>query len=149
MYNFDYKNFAISYEPEVDEQVKTLSDSHIFDGETMRLMADCHQGKSCVIGTILTFSDKIVPNITGVDLGCRVSAFNVGDIDIDFEKLDKVIHKHVPSGHSIRSVEHDNSRNFTYEDLKCWKGIQENEERYRKSMGTLGGGKMCDCPRAA
>lgn len=149
MYNFDYKNFAISYEPEVDEQVKTLSNSHIFDGETMRLQADCHSGKGCTIGTVLTFSDKIIPNITGVDLGCRVSAFNVGDIDIDFEKLDEVIHKHVPSGHSIRSTEHDNSRNFAYEDLKCWKGIQENEERYRKSMGTLGGGKMCDCLRAA
>lgn len=139
-YNFDYKNFAISYEPEVDEQVKMLSDSHIFDGEVMRLMADCHSGKGCTIGTVLTYSDKIIPNITGVDLGCRVSAFNIGDIDIDFEKLDEVIYKNVPSGHSIRSIEHDNSHNFVYEDLKCWDGIQENEERFRKSIGTLGGG---------
>ena len=140
MYNFNYKNFAISYEPEVDEQVKTLSDSHIFDGEIMRLMPDCHSGKGCVIGTVLTFSDKIIPNITGVDLGCRVSAFNIGNIDIDFEKLDNVIQNNVPSGHSIRNIEHDNSRSFNYENLKCWSGIQENEERFRKSMGTLGGG---------
>lgn len=140
MYNFNYKNFAISYEPEVDEQVKTLSDSHIFDGETMRLMPDCHSGKGCVIGTVLTFSDKIIPNITGVDLGCRVSAFNIGNIDIDFEKLDNVIRNNVPSGHSIRNIEHDNSRSFNYENLKCWSDIQENEERFRKSMGTLGGG---------
>ena len=149
MYNFNYKNFATSYESEVDEQVKTLSDSHIFDGETMRLMPDCHSGKGCVIGTVLTFSDKIIPNITGVDLGCRVSAFNIGNIDIDFEKLDNVIRNNVPSGHSIRNIEHDNSRSFNYKNLKCWSNIRENEERFRKSMGTLGGGKMCDCFRAA
>ena len=139
-YNFDYKNFAISYQPEVEEQIQALSDSHVFDDETVRLMADCHVGKSCCIGFVGTFKDKIIPNITGVDLGCRVSAFNIGNVDIDFKKLDAVIRNYVPSGHSIRSVEHDNSRNFAYEDLKCWDAIKENEDRYRKSMGTLGGG---------
>ena len=139
-YNFNYKNFAISYQPEVEEQIQALSDSHVFDGETVRLMADCHIGKSCCIGFVSTFKNKIIPNITGVDLGCRVSAFNIGKVDIDFEKLDAVIRNYVPSGHSIRSVEHDNSRNFAYEDLRCWDAIKENEDRYRKSMGTLGGG---------
>lgn len=139
-YNFDYKNFAISYQPEVEEQIKGLSDSHVFDGETVRLMADCHPGKGCTVGSVITFKDKIIPNITGVDLGCRVSAFNIGNIDIDFDKLDSVIRNYIPSGHSIRNVEHDNLRLFEYEDLRCWDAIKENEDRYRKSMGTLGGG---------
>lgn len=71
---------------------------------------------------------------------CRVSAYKIPEHDIDFEKLDKIIHERVPSGHSICQKEHEFSQALPYDSLRCWPDIRENEERYRKSMGTLGGG---------
>lgn len=144
----DYKNFAIAYENEIDDMVVHLDDSGIFDGEKLRLQADCHIGKGCAVGTCLTFTDKIVPSLVGCDIACRVSAYDMGEGDIDLAALDEAIYKRIPSGFSIRSKEAGYSKVFSYEDLRCWDAIKEKEDRFRKSMGTLGGGKV-DCLRAA
>lgn len=136
----DYKNFAIKCEPEVDEQVQALIDSGLFAGETLRLQADCHAGKGCVIGTCLTFSNLIVPNIVGVDIGCRVSAYNIGNVDIDFNKVEEAIRNNVPSGQSLRGSECALSKTFEYDKLYCWDSIKDGEDRFRRSMGTLGAG---------
>lgn len=142
----DYKNFAITYEPAIDDMVAELDKSGIFDGETLRLQADCHVGKGCAVGTCLTYTDKIVPSLVGCDIACRVSAFRIDDVDLP--GLDKVVHERVPAGFSIRDKESDESKSFPYENLICWDAIQEREDRFRRSMGTLGGGKI-DCLRAA
>ena len=135
----DYKNFAIVYEPEIDDMAARLDSSGIFDGERLRLQADCHVGKGCAVGTCLTFTDKIVPSLVGCDIACRVSAIPLGE-DIDLMALDKVVNDRVPSGFSIRQEEHEFSKTFPYEELRCWEAIQEKEDRFRKSMGTLGSG---------
>lgn len=135
----DYKNFAIVYEPEIDNMVARLDNSGIFDGEKLRLQADCHVGKGCAVGTCLTFTDKIVPSLVGCDIACRVSAVPLGE-DIDLVALDKAVNDRVPSGFSIRQEEHEFSKTFPYEELRCWEAIQEKEDRFRKSMGTLGAG---------
>lgn len=145
--SLDYKNFAIVYESEIDDMVARLDSSGIFDGEKLRLQADCHIGKGCAVGTCLTFTDKIVPSLVGCDVACRVSAIPLGE-DIDLVALDKAVNKYIPSGFSIRQEEHELSKTFPYEELRCWEAIQEKEDRFRKSMGTLGGGRA-DCLRAA
>ena len=63
--NLDYKNFAVVYEPEIDAMVAKLDKSGIFDGQTLRLQADCHVGKGCAVGTSLTYTDKIRDKIYG------------------------------------------------------------------------------------
>ena len=136
----DIKNFAINPEPELIEQIGKFSKAKAFRNCKIRIMADGHAGKGCAVGTVIQYKDKIVPNVVGVDIGCRVSAFKIPVTDIDFEKLDSVIHERVPSGHSIRQQECKDSQRFHYELLQCWYDIKDNEERYRKSMGTLGAG---------
>lgn len=138
--NLDYKNFAVVYEPEIDVMAAKLDKSGIFDGQTLRLQADCHVGKGCAVGTSLTYADKIVPSLVGCDIACRVSAFSLGDKAIDLEALDAAIYERVPAGFAIRGTEAEASREFPYENLRCWGAIKEKEERFRKSMGTLGGG---------
>ncbi len=137
--SIDYKNFAITYEPEIDDMVARLDNSGVFDGEKLRLQADCHVGKGCAVGTCLTFTDKIVPSLVGCDIACRVSAVPLGE-DIDLVALDKAVNDRIPSGFSVRQEEHESSKTFPYEWLWCWETIQEKENRFRKSMGTLGAG---------
>lgn len=146
----DYKNFAIVYEDGIDDMVSKLDASGIFGDAKLRLQADCHVGKGCAVGTCLTYIDKIVPSLVGCDIACRVSAFDLGyNMDEDALKaIDKAIYERVPSGSNVRAVEAEESRGFDYENLRCWNAIKVKEDRFRKSMGTLGGGKA-DCLRAA
>lgn len=145
-----FHNYAVCGNDTLDEQLKIIRESEAYREQDIAIMPDGHLGKShACVGFVATYSDKIIVNTVGVDVCCRVSAFKIPEHDIDFEKLDKVIHERVPSGHSIRQKEHELSQTFPYDMLYCWPDIHENEDRYRKSMGTLGGGKMCDCLRAA
>lgn len=136
----DYKNFAITYESGIDDMVSKLDASGIFDGEKLRLQADCHVGKGCAVGTCLTYTDKIVPSLVGCDIACRVSAYGLGKGSIDMAALDAAIYERVPSGFSVRDEEHEFSREFPYEELRSWGAVREKEDRFRKSLGTLGGG---------
>lgn len=136
----DVKNFAVNPEPELIKQIDKFANSEAYKDCTIRIMPDGHAGKGCAVGSVIEYKDKISPFTVGVDICCRVSAFKIPEHDIDFDKLDKVIRERVPSGHSIRQKEHEFSKTFSYDMLYCWPDIRENEDRYRKSMGTLGGG---------
>lgn len=135
----DYKNFAITYEPAIDDMVAAIDKSKVFEGERVRLQADCHIGKGCAVGTCLTYTDKIVPALVGCDIACRVSAIAIVG-ELDMAALDQAIRVRVPSGTSVRGTEHRFSESFPYDELLCWDAIQEREDRFRKSMGTLGQG---------
>lgn len=136
----DVINFAVNPEQELTDQIDKFANSATYKDCKIRVMADGHAGKGCTVGSVIEYKNKISPFTVGVDICCRVSAYKIPEQDIDFEKLDKVIHERIPSGHSIRQKEHELSQSFPYDSLRCWPDIRENEERYRKSMGTLGGG---------
>ena len=134
-----FHNYAVCGSETLDEQLNIIRNSEAYREQDIAIMPDAHAGKGAVVGFSSTYDDKIVPCTVGVDIACRVTLFRiVGDIDLD--TLDRVIHNHIPSGNSIRQTEVLGSQYFSYEKLRCWDGIKDGEERYRKSMGTLGGG---------
>ena len=136
-----FHNYTVDNINEMAEEINYLRRYSIYRNSDIALMPDAHKGKAhASVGFVATYKDKIIPATCGVDIACRVSAYHIYADDIDFEQLDKVIHERVPSGHSIRSVEHELSVKFPYDELRCWNAIKDNEERYRKSMGTLGQG---------
>ena len=67
-------NTAICYaavvEDEAIEQIRRMCDHEFTAGSQIRIMPDVHAGKGCTIGTTMTITDKAVPNIVGVDIGC-------------------------------------------------------------------------------
>lgn len=99
-------------------------------------MPDVHAGIGCVIGFTGDLGDKVIPNVVGVDIGCGMLCVELGKVDIDLEKLDKVIRGNVPSGRNVRDnliVPFDLTRLFCYDKLKDIDWI-------KNSIGTLGGG---------
>lgn len=134
-----FHNYAVCGNDTLDEQLKIIRKSEAYREQDIAIMPDAHAGKGAVVGFTSTYDDKIVPCTVGVDIACRVSLFRI-DGEIDLDVLDKAIHEHVPSGSSIRQNEPIESQQFPYEELRCWDGIKDGEERYRKSMGTLGQG---------
>ena len=75
-------NTAICYakvvEDEAIEQIRRMCDFPMTEGSKIRIMPDVHAGAGCTIGTTMTITDKICPNLVGVDIGCGVedSKFN-------------------------------------------------------------------------
>lgn len=134
-----FHNYAVCGNDTLDEQLKVIRKSEAYREQDIAIMPDAHAGKGAVVGFTSTYDDKIVPCTVGVDIACRVSLFRI-DGEIDLDVLDKAIHEHVPSGNSIRQNEPIESQQFPYEELRCWNAIKDSEERYRKSMGTLGSG---------
>lgn len=120
------------------EQVKLLCDQPFVEGSKIRMMPDIHAGAGCTIGTTMTITDKVVPNLVGVDIGCGMLCVELGKIDLDLEKLDKVIREYIPSGFNVREYEHDYVAFSDIDELYCIDSI--DMQRAELSLGTLGGG---------
>ena len=98
-------------------------------------MPDVHAGKGCTIGTTMTITDKVVPNMVGVDIGCGMYTVALGNVDIDFEKFDEAAH-FIPCG---RNVWEGRQERFDLSALKCYRNLKDTK-RLERSLGTLGGG---------
>ena len=127
--------YASVVEPEAVEQIRRMCDYDFAEGSKVRIMPDVHAGKGCTIGTTMTVTDKAVPNVVGVDIGCGMYTVNLGKDDIDFEKLDAAAH-FVPSGMNVWDSEQES---FNLEELRCFEKLRKLNW-LKCSLGTLGGG---------
>lgn len=119
-------------------QIIELCSQEFTAGEKIRMMPDIHAGMGCVIGTTMTISDKIVPNLVGVDIGCGMETVRVKEKYIEPMQLDKLIYNNIPSGFSIRSKPHRYFKEIDLDQLRCKDKI--DLRRAENSLGTLGGG---------
>ncbi len=119
-------------------QVRVLLEQEFVSGSRIRLMPDIHAGAGCTIGTTMTITDKIVPNLVGVDIGCGMETALLKEKHIELQKLDKIIYEKIPSGFEIREKTHPYFDEIDLTQLYCYKHI--NPARAEKSLGTLGGG---------
>lgn len=131
------KIFTDNVEEKALQQIKTLCEHPAFSDCKVRIMPDVHAGAGCVIGFTADLGDKVIPNIVGVDIGCGMRTTRIMDKHIDFDRLDNVIRKNVPSGMNVHSIKTADLRNnykmFCMEHLK-------NIDWLEASLGTLGGG---------
>ena len=104
-------------------------------------MPDVHAGVGCTIGTTMTISDKICPNLVGVDIGCGMEtlvfyADSPTSRNFDPEKLDKCIRGNIPSGFDIRKFPHKLVNQVEWDNIRG----KFDKNRAKLSLGTLGGG---------
>lgn len=117
-------------------QIQTLVDQPFTKGASIRIMPDMHAGKGSVVGTTMTIHDKVVPNLVGVDLGCGMLCTEIKAKRIDFQRLDDVIRRYVPSGMNIRDAVHPYASELPLEDVRAPYKL----DRALRSVGTLGSG---------
>jgi RNA-splicing ligase RtcB len=132
-------NTAICYakviEDEAVEQIRKMCDYPMSEGSRIRIMPDVHAGKGCTIGTTMTITDRAVPNVVGVDIGCGMYTVRLAQREIDLEKLDEAAHG-IPSG---KRVWEGRQERFDLTELRCFRALKDT--RYlERSLGTLGGG---------
>lgn len=135
-------NTAVCYTPQVEDfaynQIKQVCDRPEFSESRIRIMPDVHAGKGCTIGTTMTITDKIVPGMVGVDIGCGMETVEIAEREIDFDKLDALIRSEIPFGREVRTVLHPLNDEIDLNQLRC--ADQVKLSRARRSIGTLGGG---------
>ena len=72
-------------------QIMTMLDQEFVQGQKIRIMPDVHAGAGCTIGTTMTITDKAVPNLVGVDIGCGMETVKLKEKHIEVQQLDKLI----------------------------------------------------------
>lgn len=132
------KIFTDVVDQESISQVIELLNQPYAENSHVRMMPDIHAGAGCTIGTTMTISNKVCPNLVGVDIGCGMLTAKLREKHIDLEKLDEVIRCYVPSGFEIRKKPHPAARFSGLEHLNCADHV--DIDRAMKSIGTLGGG---------
>lgn len=131
------KVYASLIDENTKVQIKELMDQKFIKDLDVRIMADCHAGKGCVIGTTMKVKDKIVPNLVGVDIGCGMLTVKLGKMDVNLIKLDRFIRKKIPNDNDVYNEEQKFNVDVT--KLRCYEFIK-NKSHINKSIGTLGGG---------
>jgi RNA-splicing ligase RtcB len=151
-------NTALIYAKKLDskseESIKQYLDHPMFADTKVRVMPDVHAGVGCTVGFTATCNDYVVPSIIGVDIGCGVNAYNIGEGNISFDKLDCYIRKHIPSGRNInrstntmleKAYGYVSNNELSFRDFidkvsALSKKIRILESKTMASLGTLGGG---------
>jgi len=119
-------------------QVIELCNQEFTAGSRIRLMPDIHTGAGCTVGTTMTITDKVAPNLVGVDIGCGMEVCRIREDNLEMPKLDAVIRERIPAGFEIRADAHRYTKQINLSELCCYKHI--DRLRAEKSVGTLGGG---------
>ena len=132
------KVFADKVDEDSVRQIYDLCNQQFTENERIRMMPDVHAGAGCVIGTTMTVTDRVVPNLVGVDIGCGMETVLIKGRQLEPEQLDKFIKFNIPSGFSIRDKEHRYAEKLRLSELRCAKYI--SLDRAYLSLGTLGGG---------
>lgn len=136
------KIYADICEENAIAQIINMLNQKFIYGSNVRIMPDVHAGKGCTIGTTLTITDKVVPNLVGVDIGCGMEVTELSNVnelnDNVLTKLDNEIRTSIPSGCRTRALAFDNYAYESLNELRCINNV--DIERAAKSIGTLGGG---------
>jgi len=137
------KVFTNDIEQHAVAQIYDFLNSPAFAGCQIRIMPDVHAGKGAVVGFTSPLSDKVIPNVVGVDIGCGVQAMRLGGTESKSHKIGKIesilpefdryLRKNVPSGFS--SLERPSKRReWLY---KLWFSRGSDWEGFEKDVGNL------------
>lgn len=134
------KVFANELEDACRQQIQQYVDSAISEYANIAIMPDTYSGKGCVIGFTQTITDKVCPNLVGVDIGCGMLCAKL-KTDLDpHDFLEKC--KNVPCGyahhHAVAVTKFDYSDFVT--DIKHLTTKADCRDSLNLSIGSLGSG---------
>lgn len=134
----DLKIFAKTVDQKALDQIDLLLAQEPFKDCKVRIMPDVHAGKGCVIGFTANLGNKVIPNIVGVDIGCGMLTVELGQVDINYNDLDRKIRRLIPSGMAV----HESASMILVPFLRSFycSDHLHDVDWLLCSMGTLGGG---------
>jgi RNA-splicing ligase RtcB len=109
------------------------------------IMPDTHAGAGAVIGFTMELTDKVIPNVIGVDIGCGMLAQEFHGNLLDGKELsvfDREIRNSVPFGISVHKPVgreragrfNDQNHNPFWQD--CTKAVYDMSKKFNQRFGT-------------
>ncbi|MCX7954148.1 MAG: RtcB family protein [Bacteroidales bacterium] len=160
--------FIEELEKECIQQIETIVNHPAFTNP-VRIMPDAHSGIGSVIGFTMKLTDKVIPNVIGVDIGCgMLSTRFISKKQISLSDFDKLVKRKIPMDMNVHK--HDIPDNFDFDELnnrirnfvkaynksfkKSYSPVTVNDkwlkdkfkqtnfppEKFYRSLGTLGSG---------
>lgn len=115
------------------EQIKTFLDHEAFT-QPVAIMPDTHAGKGSVIGFTMRMTDKVIPNVVGVDVGCGVCSVNIGKVGLpELPVLDHRVRQRVPMGFEV------NERKIVSISEFPWNDFRRNKDKIDAIFGHAAG----------
>jgi len=102
-----YTSAKVMIEPIEESCVAQISSflNHPAFTNQIAIMPDAHAGKGSCIGFTMPLTDKIIPNVVGVDIGCGMFAMNIGkSLPLSIEELDHKIKQQIPFGMETHEI---------------------------------------------
>ena len=131
------------------DQVQRMIDSPAITNP-VAVMPDCHVGKGSVIGFTMPLSDKVIPNIVGVDIGCGLLAINLGHLEnLNLDRIDTQIREKIPIKNNVHKNGYHLVNEFPWDktmekyqtfsknnhfDLRTYDDFTEYGEQYFKNL---------------
>ena len=147
------KIFNDFVEPEAIKQIFEFINHPMSKNSSVRIMPDVHAGRGCVIGYTALLTDKLVPNLVGADIGCGITAWNLGKIkltSVDFQEFDRFIRDNIPSGRDVNNYFQNLSYSTAIDNVKEYfisseinamvDKIGMGNQNFLDILGTLGSG---------
>lgn len=138
------------FDEETISQLYQMMNNPAFKGEPFRIMADAHAGKGSCVGFTFKLNDYVVPNVVGVDIGCGIDGYKIGQPEMlmnndGFKKVDNFIRENIPSGNNVRQIKSKKvdvlfNKNYNTMLRELSDKIDAKYEYNILSLGTLGGG---------
>ncbi len=124
-------------------QIYSFLNNPAFKGKPIVIMPDAHKGEGSCIGFTMPMNEYVIPNVVGVDIGCGIDGYNLGQIELDNRDLGafyNFICKNIPSGFSIRSKAIDIPKKLEFDCLTIVQKLELDGNKVAKSIGSTGGG---------
>jgi len=128
--------FTDEIESEAISQIINILNQPWSKDSNMRIMPDVHVGSGCVVGYTAKLTDKVVPNLISVDIGCGVLAYHLGHKSIigeKFDKLDKFIRSNIPAGAGTNDFPDEEELEETFKSFYKFDSIRHFKD-YRESL---------------
>ncbi len=130
IFNFKIGKEAFSF-------ITSLLDEPFSKDAHIRVMPDVCGDETGIVGLTLKIKDEVEPTFIGVDIGCGMEVVGLGDVEIDFQKLDDII-RSIVNENNFTNDELEKFKKELPKKLKCYNKI--NLKNSLDQCGTLGSG---------
>jgi len=145
VFNLKLNKVQVSIHADIIEQSAmdqiVLMEKHPSIRGHFSVMPDVHQGAGCVIGSTFKFGNSIVPNFIGVDIGCGVLSYKLGEQNFEMVDFDNFVKENIPMGFKSNNGIKLNQYSISLTD-RATEFLTERKlsGNPTKQLGTLGGG---------
>jgi RNA-splicing ligase RtcB len=115
------------------EQIEDMVNHKGLEGDdSISIAPDFHWGAGCVIGFSMPLTNKIIPNVVGLDIGCGMTMAEIkDDVNINnHDEFDQKVRESIPMGFDVNDFE----TSINIKEDFYWEKLNSKFDRFKKKF---------------